>query len=92
MPKKTTKRLRRIFCPAQEDVTFLAAGLAELGFSSKAIERETGLTAIQVAYRLRIIGVRRSFYRDGKSKLSEKIVRTYLKMAEGVSRDKANRV
>ncbi len=92
MKKKTTKRQRRIFTSVYEQTTFLAAGLGELGLTSEAIARECRLSEGQVNYRLKVLGIRRVAYRSGKSKLSWKIIRSYLAVAQDIARDKANRV
>ena len=88
---KTTKRLRKIFSPANDETTFFCAGLGEMGWTTQAIARETGLSLCQVLYRLRIVGVKREGYRTGKSKLSKLVLRHFLGQAETFARDKANR-
>ena len=45
--------------------------MAELGSSAKYIGSECGLSAGQVYYRLRLVGVRIKDYRDGKSHIAK---------------------
>jgi hypothetical protein len=52
---------------------YLAVLMAEFGFSTKAIARQTRLTVSQVNYRVRGAGVKRSDYRDGTSRVADKV-------------------
>jgi len=53
---------------------FQAVFMAELGFSNRAIESETGLSQSQISYRTQMAGVQRRHYRDGLSKVAKHIL------------------
>lgn len=55
--------------------------LASLGFSTRLIQKRTGLTHGQVAYRLRRAGVKRADYRNGESSLSSSVYRNSRSLA-----------
>jgi hypothetical protein len=54
---------------------FQVALLAQFGFSTKLITKETGLTPSQVSYRTKKFGIKRSDYRDGTSMGAEAVSR-----------------
>lgn len=80
--KQTKNRLRPIFNHEQEDTTYLCAGLAELGWTTKAIAAECNLTEGQVNYRLGLIGVKRKLYRNGESNTAQRVVDMVLPYAQ----------
>jgi hypothetical protein len=90
--KQTKNRLRPIFNHEQEDTTYLCAGLAELGWTTKAIASETGLTEGQVTYRLMLIGVQRKAYRNGESNIAVKVVKMVLPFALNEAETKSEKV
>ena len=49
--------------------------MGQLGYSSRFIEAETGLSWGQISYRLRKAGVRRKDYRNGSSSLARRVLR-----------------
>lgn len=51
-----------------------AVCMAQMGQSTVAIVRETGLTSCQVQYRLMKSNTKRSDYRNGKSKMAKLIL------------------
>lgn len=53
---------------------FRCALLGSLGFSTKLIHARTGLTPGQIAYRLRMGGIRRQDFRNGESALAERVL------------------
>ena len=63
---------------------FRCALLGSLGFSTRLITEHTGLTPGQVAYRLRLGGVRRADYRNGTSGTAAAIMRRASEMATPV--------
>ncbi len=52
------------------------AMLAGMGFSTKLIVRETGLTPCQVSYRLNKGNIKRSDYRNGGSFVAQNMINT----------------
>jgi len=50
---------------------FLCCRLGALGFSTRFIEKQTGLSAGQIGYRLRRVGIRRRDYREGVSQIAK---------------------
>ena len=60
---------------------FHCALLGGMGFSSKYISSQTGLTVSQIGYRLRLSSIKRSDYRNGESSLSG----TVLNQVRGVA-------
>jgi hypothetical protein len=45
--------------------------MASMGFSTRAIIRETGLTSSQTTYRLKKAGIKRADYRNGESYMAK---------------------
>lgn len=60
-----------------QPVRFDAALLGSLGFSSKYIQRKTGLTTGQITYTLRKANVYRREFRDGESPEAKALLRHY---------------
>lgn len=56
----------------QDDMRVLVLG--KLGFSTKAITKETGLSGHQITYRLHKFAVRRLDYRNGQSDVAKYIL------------------
>lgn len=54
---------------------FKTALLAEFGLTMKAIGKELGLSTSQVSYRLKRAGVKTTDYRQGKSVISQMILK-----------------
>lgn len=54
---------------------FQTALLAEFGFSTRKIIKDTGLTPAQVSYRLKKFGIKRRDYRDGDSIGAQTVMR-----------------
>lgn len=48
--------------------------LAGMGFSTRFIIAETGLTACQISYRLRKATIKRADYRNGESAMAERVL------------------
>ena len=72
MPKHTPINLRRVNLLNGDD--FHCALLGSLGFSTRLINSRTGLSAGQIAYRLRKGAIRRQDYRNGDSPLATRIL------------------
>jgi hypothetical protein len=53
--------------PLDRSDNFRCLLLADFGFSTEYIRKETGLTPSQVSYRVRKYGIKRKYYRDGTS-------------------------
>ena len=51
-----------------------AAIMAAMGFSTKFICDETGLSPCQVTYRLRKANIRRATYRNGESDMAQRVI------------------
>lgn len=51
-----------------------AAVLASMGFDTEFIRRKTGLSPGQIGYRLKLAGVKRVEYRNGRSKLAQVVL------------------
>lgn len=60
--------------------------LGSLGFSSRLIERKTGLTMGQIGYRLKKASVRRLDFRNGVSPEAAVVLRQHRTIAEPVLR------
>lgn len=58
-----------------EGEDFTCALLGSLGFSTRYIMEHTEFSTGQISYRLRLGGIKRSDYRDGKSTLSGTIMK-----------------
>lgn len=50
--------------------------LAAMGLSDRYISESTGMTRGMIANRVRIAGIRRVFYRDGKSTIARRVIET----------------
>lgn len=48
--------------------------LAGMGFSTKLIMEETGLTACQISYRLKMAAIKRADYRNGNSDMAKRMM------------------
>jgi hypothetical protein len=57
-----------------QDDELRCAILAGMGFSTKFIMEETGLTACQISYRLRKAAIKRADYRNGQSAVAERVL------------------
>jgi len=57
-----------------QDDELRCAILAGMGFSTKFIMAETGLTACQISYRLRKASIKRAEYRNGESAMAERML------------------
>ncbi len=58
-----------------QDTESLQCGmLASWGMSTKKIMEDTGLTACQVSYRLKLAGIKRADYRNGTSAMSRLVI------------------
>jgi len=66
------KTPRRIYWTADEDLQ--CAILASMGFSTKMICDRTGLSPCQVAYRLHKAKIKRAEYRNGESRMAERVM------------------
>ena len=64
---------RSVHLLAGED--FQCALMGSLGFSTRLITEQTGLTISQVGYRLRIGGIKRMDYRNGTSPVALSMLR-----------------
>jgi len=62
----------RVNWTSDEDLR--CAILAALGFSTKYIMEETGLSACQVSYRLGKGKIKRKDYRDGTSDMAQRVI------------------
>lgn len=62
----------RVRWASDEDLR--CAILGALGFSTKYIMEQTGLTACQISYRLRKGTIKRADYRDGTSAMAQRVV------------------
>lgn len=56
------------------DADLRCAILAALGFSTKMIVEETGLSPCQVSYRLQKGRIKRKDYRDGTSDMAQRVI------------------
>ena len=65
-------RPMRVNWTSDEDLQ--CAILASLGFSTRYIMQETGLSACQVSYRLGKGKIKRKDYRDGESDMAKRVV------------------
>lgn len=72
MSQHTPIHARRVNLLHGED--FHCALLASLGFSTSLIQSRTGLSAGQIAYRLRMGAIKRQDYRNGESPLADRIL------------------
>jgi hypothetical protein len=63
---------RRVTWASSEDLR--CAIMGALGFSSKFIGEQTGLTPCQISYRLKIGNIRRSDYRNGNSHIAQRVI------------------
>lgn len=72
MTKNHTKPLKVSFI--NNDVDFKVATLANWGWHTRAIAKETGLTESQVNYRCMNSGIRRRDYRDGMNEHSKRVL------------------
>ena len=54
--------------------TYQAGILGALGLSTRAIQNNTDLTAGQILYRLKKIGVKRQDYRNGQSSIAKYVL------------------
>lgn len=57
-----------------DDDDLRCAMLAALGFSTKMIVEQTGLTPCQVTYRLTKGHIKRKDYRDGSSEVAHRVI------------------
>lgn len=57
-----------------DDDDLRCAMLAALGFSTKMIVEQTGLTPCQVSYRLTKGRIKRKDYRDGTSDIAQRVI------------------
>jgi hypothetical protein len=70
---KRLKSRRTIFAGPERHIARMAAALADMGFSTKIINENTGLSPSQIAYRLKFAEV----HRAGKDKKTGKPYPTY---------------
>lgn len=52
----------------------IALGMAEFGFSAKAILKETGITQSVLSYRLKQFGIRLADYREARSTVANAVI------------------
>lgn len=76
-----TKPLR-VGWTSDEDLQ--CAILGALGFSTKYIMEQTGLTACQISYRLRKGTIKRADYRDGTSAMAQRVVDRVIPSKNGI--------
>lgn len=57
-----------------DDTDFKCLILGRFGFSSRGIGQRTSLSASQVNYRLKQLGIKRKAYRDGDSPEARKVI------------------
>lgn len=57
-----------------QDTDMKVALMGGLGFSTRAIQKETGLTHCQILYRLNKAKIKRSDYRNGESPIAKHIL------------------
>jgi len=89
MPNPRTNPRRVDFLHNIADLDALV--LAELGFSTRFIERETRLSAHQITYRLHKVNVKRADYRNGESETAQNILSNFRRAATRTMRVRVTR-
>lgn len=63
---------------AHNDEYYQCCILASLGFSTQYIMAQTGLSAGQIAYRLRQASLKRADYRNGESEMAKRVMKSVI--------------
>lgn len=56
------------------DEDLKAAIMGAMGFSTKFISEETGLTPCQIGYRLNKASIKRASYRNGQNEMAQRVI------------------
>lgn len=89
---KNSSNIRPVLNFENEELTFLCAGLGEMGWSTNAIAEETGLSVGQINYRLKLLNVVRSNYRNGSSYFARRMKEQMLLVAAPIVEGRAKKV